>query len=90
MIDNHHELVIPKPASQDDHAVFYIFSDWTNYYFGSGSHPTYVEVEDAIILINEKRFNPVSMDLIEGHYPVLQALVIGQGQFQAGLLVESN
>lgn len=45
--------------------------------------------DDIIVLSNGEKFNPVPMEaLLQGHPLVSGALVIGQGRFQAALLIE--
>jgi len=45
--------------------------------------------DDLIVLSNGEKFNPVSTEkLIESHPWIKGAIVVGQGQFQAGLLIE--
>ena len=47
--------------------------------------------DDIIVLSNGEKFNPVPMEIIiQGHPSVSGALVIGQGRFQAALLVEGK
>ena len=45
--------------------------------------------DDIIVLSNGEKFNPVPMEsVVQGHPQVLGALVVGQGRFQAALLIE--
>ncbi|KAL1598032.1 putative NRPS-like protein biosynthetic cluster [Paraconiothyrium brasiliense] len=45
--------------------------------------------DDIIVLSNGEKFNPILMEkMIESHPLVKGAVVVGQGKFQAGLLVE--
>ncbi|KAI4730884.1 acetyl-CoA synthetase-like protein [Aureobasidium sp. EXF-10728] len=47
--------------------------------------------DDVIVLSNGEKFNPVMFEKdIEGHPAVKGALVVGQGRFQAGLILEVN
>lgn len=47
--------------------------------------------DDVIVLSNGEKFNPISFEkLIEGHSGVKGALVVGQGRFQAGLILEPS
>lgn len=47
--------------------------------------------DDIIVLSNGEKFNPVSTEkVIEGHPLVKGALVVGQGKFQAGLIIEPD
>ena len=45
--------------------------------------------DDIIVLSNSEKFNPVPMEtIIQGHPLVSGALIVGQGRFQAALLIE--
>lgn len=45
--------------------------------------------DDVIVLSNGEKFNPIAFEkFIEGHGNVKGALVVGQGRFQAGLILE--
>ncbi|KAI9874581.1 MAG: hypothetical protein M1830_009591 [Pleopsidium flavum] len=45
--------------------------------------------DDILVLSNGEKFNPVPMEsIIQGHESVSGALIVGQGRFQAALLVE--
>ncbi|KAI9818373.1 MAG: putative NRPS-like protein biosynthetic cluster [Pycnora praestabilis] len=45
--------------------------------------------DDIIVLSNGEKFNPVTMEgIIQGHPLLSGALIVGQGRFQAALLVE--
>ena len=45
--------------------------------------------DDILVLSNGEKFNPVQMEgIIQGHTLVSGALIVGQGRFQAALLVE--
>lgn len=45
--------------------------------------------DDIIVLSNGEKFNPVPMEsVVQGHPQVSGALVVGQGRFQAALLIE--
>ena len=47
--------------------------------------------DDIIVLSNGEKSNPVPMEImVQGDPRVLGALVIGQGRFQAALLIEAN
>ncbi|KAI4831880.1 acetyl-CoA synthetase-like protein, partial [Aureobasidium sp. EXF-8845] len=47
--------------------------------------------DDVIVLSNGEKFNPLMFEKdIEGHPAVKGALVVGQGRFQAGLILETN
>ena len=46
-------------------------------------------LDDIIVLSNGEKFNPVPIEaLVQGHPIIMGALVVGQGRFQAALLVE--
>lgn len=59
-------------------------------------HPTkpnlwrfYGRTDDITVLSNGEKFNPVPSEIIiSGHHPLSGALLVGQGRFQAALLVE--
>lgn len=45
--------------------------------------------DDILVLSNGEKFNPVPMEgIVQGHELVSGALIVGQGRFQAALLVE--
>lgn len=47
--------------------------------------------DDLLVLSNGEKFNPVSFEkLVESHPTVKGALVVGQGRFQTGLLIEPD
>lgn len=47
--------------------------------------------DDIIVLSNGEKFNPVpSETVIAGHHLVSGALIVGQGRFQAALLIEAD
>ena len=46
-------------------------------------------LDDIVVLSNGEKFNPVPIEaLVQGHPVIMGALVVGQGRFQAALLVE--
>lgn len=95
--DGMSELVL-KPKERKYQAVFYNFpelQEWrTKDLFRQ--HPSKPFLwkyggrrDDIIVLSNGEKFNPVLTEkLIESHPWVKGALVVGQGKFQAGLLIE--
>lgn len=47
--------------------------------------------DDIIVLSNGEKFNPIAFEkYVEGHQDVKGAIVIGQGRFQAALILELN
>lgn len=94
-----YELVV-KPKDKQYQAVFHTFpelKEWrTKDLFRR--HPSKSHLwkyigrrDDVIVLSNGEKFNPVETEkLIESHPLVKGALVVGQGKFQAGLLLESR
>ncbi|KNG47232.1 acetyl-CoA synthetase-like protein [Stemphylium lycopersici] len=93
------ELVI-KPRDTRYQAVFHTFpeiEEWrTKDLFKR--HPSKPNLwkysgrrDDIIVLSNGEKFNPVLTEkLLESHPWVKGALVVGQGKFQAGLLIEPD
>jgi thioester reductase-like protein len=91
------ELVL-KPRNINYQAVFHTFpqhQEWrTKDLFGK--HPTKPSLwrysgrrDDTIVLSNGEKINPVLTEKsIESHPSVKGALVVGQGRFQTGLLIE--
>ncbi len=61
-------------------------------------HPTkpslwqfYGRTDDIIVLSNGEKFNPVPSEaIVAGHRLLSGALIVGQGRFQAALLVEAD
>ncbi|KAJ4991642.1 L-aminoadipate-semialdehyde dehydrogenase (nonribosomal peptide synthetase) [Stagonosporopsis vannaccii] len=95
--DGLYELVL-KPKDINYQAIFHTFPDiheWrTKDLFRQHSSKPYLwkysgRRDDIIVLSNGEKFNPVLTEkLIESHPLVKGALVVGQGKFQAGLLIE--
>ena len=57
--------------------------------FKAGLWKFHGRVDDIIVLSNGEKFNPVPIEsLLHGHPLVSGALVVGQGRFQAALLIE--
>lgn len=93
------ELVL-KPKDIKYQAIFHTFpeiQEWrTKDLFRRHSSKPFLwkysgRRDDIIVLSNGEKFNPVLTEkLIESHPWVKGALVVGQGKFQAGLLVEPD
>ncbi|KAF1351721.1 acetyl-CoA synthetase-like protein [Lizonia empirigonia] len=93
------ELVL-KPKDIKHQAIFHTFpgiQEWrTKDLFRRHSSKPFLwkysgRRDDIIVLSNGEKFNPVLTEkLIESHPWVKGALVVGQGKFQAGLLVEPD
>ncbi|KAG9185655.1 hypothetical protein G6011_06986 [Alternaria panax] len=91
------ELVV-KPKDTRYQAIFHTFpniSEWrTKDLFKRHPSKPYLwkysgRRDDIIVLSNGEKFNPVLTEkLLESHPWVKGALVVGQGKFQAGLLIE--
>ena len=92
-----YELVL-KPRDISYQAIFHTFpgiSEWrTKDLFRQHPSKPYLwkyigRRDDIVVLSNGEKFNPVLTEkLIESHPLIKGALVVGQGRFQAGLLVE--
>jgi thioester reductase-like protein len=97
--DDVHELVI-KPKEKRYQAVFHTFptiNEWrTKDLFSRHPSKPYLwkysgRRDDIIVLSNGEKFNPVLTEkLLESDPCVKGALVVGQGKFQAGLLIEPD
>jgi thioester reductase-like protein len=93
------ELVI-KPKDTRYQAIFHTFptiQEWrTKDLFMRHPSKPYLwkysgRRDDIIVLSNGEKFNPVQTEkLLESHPWIKGALVVGQGKFQAGLLIELN
>lgn len=91
------ELVL-KPKDTDYQAIFHTFPDINEWrtkdlFRQHASKPYFWKYsgrrDDIVVLSNGEKFNPVVTEkLIESHPLVKGAVVVGQGKFQAGLLVE--
>ncbi|KAH6622020.1 hypothetical protein C7974DRAFT_473418 [Boeremia exigua] len=91
------ELVL-KPKDMRYQAIFHTFpnlQEWrTKDLFRQHPSKPYLwkyigRRDDVIVLSNGEKFNPILTEkLIESHPSVKGALVVGQGKFQAGLLIE--
>ena len=97
--DDEYELVIVRKAElQRYQSCFELFPDLQE--FSSHDlfrkHPHQAGLwrycgrsDDIIVFLNGEKTNPVSMeDLISSHPECRSALVLGQGRFEAGLLIE--
>lgn len=95
-----YELVITRRNGSDPNgqAVFYNFPDWDEYTTGDlfKAHPTradnwmhYGRKDNIIVFSNGEKLNPITIeDTIAGHPLIHGALVVGQGRFQAALILE--
>ncbi|CAG8396619.1 unnamed protein product [Penicillium salamii] len=98
--NNLHELVVPSGASRESHCIFHTFPDFEEYRTGdifaqhprkSGSWLYSGRLDDVIVLTNGEKFNPISMENVISSHPLIsRAVIIGQGRFQAGVLVEPD
>jgi nucleoside-diphosphate-sugar epimerase len=97
--DGHYELVVPRGEKGSSlHAVFHTYPDMTEYQTGDlfTPHPEKEGLwlyagrrDDVIVLSNGEKFNPINMEeVISGHPLVARAVVVGQGRFQSGVLIE--
>lgn len=95
-----HELVIKRTPGNPVQGVFWSFPELDEYHTKDlyAEHPTKPGLwkykgrnDDVIVLSNGEKFNPVIFEKdIEGHPAVKGALVVGQGRFQSGLILELN
>ena len=96
-VDDLHELVL-KRADIAYQGAFYSFpeiNEWNTKDLYE-RHPTRSGLwkyrgrkDDVIVLSNGEKFNPIILEkFVDGHPRVKGALVVGDGHFQAGLLVE--
>ncbi|KAF5628836.1 nonribosomal peptide synthetase [Fusarium sp. NRRL 52700] len=96
---NEYELVVRRKASDPgSQACFYNFpelSEWrTNDIFEP--HPTLKDhwlykgrADDIIVFSNGEKLNPLTIEGIVSDHPLVKsALVVGQGMFQAALIIE--
>ncbi|OJJ56735.1 hypothetical protein ASPSYDRAFT_1182446 [Aspergillus sydowii CBS 593.65] len=98
--DDLYELVLRRGENRDWHAIFHTFPTLMEYHTKDlfRQHPTKPNLwqyagrlDDIIVLSNGEKFNPVTMEKrIEAVPLVSRALVVGQGRFQAALLLEPN
>ncbi|KAJ5818350.1 hypothetical protein N7474_003941 [Penicillium riverlandense] len=97
-----YEMVLKRQenGNRDFHGIFHTFPKADTYRTKDlfTPHPTthglwkfYGRRDDVIVLSNGEKFNPVTMEtMIEGHPLVSKAVVVGQGRFQAALLIEPS
>jgi nucleoside-diphosphate-sugar epimerase len=98
--DNKYEMVIQNDNCSDYQGIFHTFPELQEYHTKDVFVPSptvpglwkyYGRVDDVIVLSNGEKFNPIAMEkVIESHPFVSSAVIAGQGQFQACLLVEPN
>jgi NAD(P)-dependent dehydrogenase (short-subunit alcohol dehydrogenase family) len=98
--DGLYELVLQRGKTRDYHAIFHTFPTLLEYRTKDlfRQHPTRPNLwqyagrlDDIIVFSNGEKFNPVTMEKrIEAMPLVSRALVVGQGRFQAALLIEPN
>lgn len=98
--DGLYELVLQRGKTRDYHAIFHTFPTLMEYRTKDlfRQHPTKPNLwqyagrlDDIIVFSNGEKFNPVTMEKrIEAMPLVSRALVVGQGRFQAALLIEPN
>ncbi|KAL5357256.1 hypothetical protein BJX96DRAFT_162960 [Aspergillus floccosus] len=98
--DDVFELVIPRHESRDFHGIFHTLPELTEYRTGDlfVAHPTKAEKwkyygrrDDIIVLNNGEMFNPIEMEKIVEEDPhVSKAIIVGQGRFEAALLIEPD
>lgn len=98
--DEVYELVAVRPSSPDrpKSAVFYTFPQLTEWSTKDlyKPHPTLPDhwlycgrVDDVIVFSNGEKLNPVTIEEILSSHPRIKgALVVGQGKFQAALILE--
>ncbi|KAH0385728.1 acetyl-CoA synthetase-like protein, partial [Aureobasidium melanogenum] len=95
-----HEMVIKRVPGNPVQGAFWSFPELDEYHTKDlyEEHPTKKGLwkyrgrnDDVIVLSNGEKFNPVMFEKdIEAHPAVKGALVVGQGRFQAGLILETN
>lgn len=95
-----YELILCRPgnSNRDLHGIFHVFPDRYTYNTNDifSPHPTKPNLwrfqgrlDDVIVLSNGEKFNPTLIEeTIESHTLISKAIVVGQGRFQAALLVE--
>ncbi|KAJ5896728.1 NRPS-like protein biosynthetic cluster [Penicillium subrubescens] len=99
--DGYFELVVVRHDQKPTlHAVFHTYPDKDEYQTGDlfTPHPEKEGLwlyagrrDDVIVLSNGEKFNPITMEeLISGHPLVARAVVVGQGRFQSGVLIEPD
>lgn len=99
--DGYYELVVVRHDQKPTlHAVFHTYPDKEEYQTGDlfTPHPEKEGLwlyagrrDDVIVLSNGEKFNPITMEEhISGHPLVARAVVVGQGRFQSGVLIEPD
>jgi thioester reductase-like protein len=98
--DGTYELVIRRGPEPRVQAVFYNFPELDVWHTKDlfTRHPTKPDLwkyngrkDDVLVLSNGEKVNPISFEkMIENEPLVKAALVVGEGRFQAGLLIEPN
>ncbi|OJJ68372.1 hypothetical protein ASPBRDRAFT_68538 [Aspergillus brasiliensis CBS 101740] len=98
--DEMYEMVIQRGPSREYQGIFHTYPELQSYHTNDVFIPSptncnlwryYGRVDDVIVLSNGEKFNPVTMEkVVEGHPLVHSAIIAGQGQFQASLLVEPD
>lgn len=96
--DGLYEMVIPRPRTRNLHPVFHIYPDALEYRTKDifSPHPDYpslwravARLDDIIVLSNGEKFNPIKLEEeIETNPLVSRSLVVGQGKFLPGVLLE--
>ncbi|KAJ5708202.1 NRPS-like enzyme [Penicillium malachiteum] len=92
------ELVLPKPATRQYHAIFHSHPHLEEYRTGDlfRPHPSKPGLwrydgrgDDIVVLSNGEKFNPIEAEkLIESHPLISSAAIFGQDRFQAALLIQ--
>ncbi|KAJ5622177.1 NRPS-like enzyme [Penicillium herquei] len=92
------ELVLPKPATRQYHAIFHSHPHLEEYRTGDlfRPHPSKPGLwrydgrgDDIVVLSNGEKFNPIEAEkLIEAHPLISSAAIFGQDRFQAALLIQ--
>ncbi|KAK0615469.1 Non-canonical non-ribosomal peptide synthetase FUB8 [Lasiodiplodia hormozganensis] len=93
-----HELTIPRRENRDFHGIFHTFPGERLYRTNDiyEQHPIKPDLwrfigrlDDVIVLRNGEKFNPSAMEeVIRSHPSISRAMVMGQGRFEAAVLVE--
>lgn len=95
-----YELVIKRQKDTSLQPVFSTFPDTDEFHTQDlyEQHPTKPGLwrysgrnDDIVVLSNGEKFNPVGFEKhVEGQHSVKGALVVGQGRFQAGMIIEPD
>lgn len=98
--DEYELVVVRNEHLKSFQPSFEIFPDLHEYHSNDlfRKHPTkdnhwryQGRADDVIVFLNGEKTNPVSMEgAIQGHPDVRSALVLGQGRFEAALLIEPS